>query len=81
MKKIVIAIVAVVILSIVAVAVIAKNNDPKTREDNSSPISSYQECVDKGYPVQASYPSVCRVPGGQSFSNPAEVSPQPPQTQ
>jgi len=44
----------------------------------TSNVSSYQECVAKGYPVQESYPSVCRVPGSsQTFTNPTEVAPKP----
>lgn len=33
-------------------------------------INTYADCVAAGYPVQESYPEVCSVPGGQSFTNP-----------
>lgn len=33
-------------------------------------IGSFAECAAAGYPIQESYPEVCRVPGGSSFTNP-----------
>lgn len=32
-------------------------------------VNSFQDCVAAGYPVQESYPEVCRTPGGKSFTN------------
>lgn len=31
-------------------------------------ISSFEECVDAGYPVQESYPRKCAIPDGQTFT-------------
>jgi hypothetical protein len=31
-------------------------------------ITSFQQCVDAGYPVMESYPRKCRIPGGQIFT-------------
>ncbi|MBI2357231.1 GerMN domain-containing protein [Candidatus Dojkabacteria bacterium] len=42
-------------------------------EEKVRNIDTYQECVDAGYPVAESYPSVCRTPDGRSFTNPDEV--------
>lgn len=33
-------------------------------------ISSFQECADAGYPVQESFPEVCRTPDGKIFTKP-----------
>ena len=41
-------------------------------------INSYGECVRAGYPVQESYPTTCRVPGGKSFTNPDQKPENPP---
>ncbi len=30
-------------------------------------ITSYQQCVDAGYPIQESFPERCSVPGGGTF--------------
>lgn len=35
-------------------------------------VNSYQACVDAGNSVQESYPEVCAVPGGKSFTNPEQ---------
>lgn len=43
-----------------------------------SSVTNYQECVNKGYPILESYPSVCKVPGGSSFTNPNEIAPKIP---
>ncbi len=39
-------------------------NQTKTNET----ITTYQGCVDAGYPVQESYPPKCSVPGGTTFT-------------
>lgn len=41
-------------------------------------ITNYKGCVNKGYPILESYPSVCKIPGGSSFTNPDEVAPKQP---
>lgn len=33
-------------------------------------VDSFADCKDKGYPIQESYPEVCRTPSGKSFTNP-----------
>ena len=40
---------------------------------NTKNITTYQECVDAGYPILESYPSRCLTPDGQSFTNPNQV--------
>ena len=37
-------------------------------EDNDQTISSFEECVEAGYPVAESYPEQCFVPDGPSFT-------------
>lgn len=32
--------------------------------------TTFAECKDKGYPIQESYPEVCRTPSGKTFTNP-----------
>lgn len=32
-------------------------------------ITSFEECVNAGYPILESYPEQCKVPGGQTFTN------------
>jgi hypothetical protein len=44
---------------------------------HSKAIDNYSACAAK-YPVQQSYPEVCSVPGGQSFTNPAQTVAKPP---
>jgi hypothetical protein len=31
-------------------------------------ISSFEECVESGYPIMESYPRKCAVPGGDTFT-------------
>lgn len=40
-------------------------------------VNSYMECVEAGYPLQQSFPEVCRAPDGRSFINPAQKAPRP----
>jgi hypothetical protein len=42
-------------------------------KSKASIINSYKECVSKGYPVLQTYPEVCKVPDGKSFTNPADL--------
>lgn len=37
-------------------------------------VTSFQECVAAGNPVQESYPEVCRSKDGRSFTNPEQVA-------
>jgi hypothetical protein len=32
--------------------------------------NDFASCKDKGYPIQESYPEVCRTPSGKTFTNP-----------
>jgi hypothetical protein len=41
-------------------------------------VNSYKDCVDAGYPVQESFPEVCRAPDGRSFTNPDQKAPELP---
>lgn len=38
--------------------------------DGNQKVMSFEECQAKGYPVQESYPPVCRTPDGQTFTDP-----------
>lgn len=72
-KKIIIT--AIILVILFAAALVAY---VLTHQNTTSSVTNYQECVAKGYPVQESYPSVCRVPGNnQTFTNPTEVAPKP----
>lgn len=42
-------------------------------QGKSANINTYEECVAAGYPVQESYPEVCSVPGGNSYTNPDAI--------
>ncbi|MGB4759117.1 MAG: hypothetical protein WBP26_03590 [Candidatus Saccharimonadales bacterium] len=33
-------------------------------------VSNFADCKDRGYPIQESYPEVCRTPSGKTFTNP-----------
>lgn len=46
---------------------VGSKRTPKTDADT---IKNFEECARAGYPVQESYPEVCRVPGGKSFTRP-----------
>lgn len=46
---------------------VGSKRTPKTDADT---INNFEECASAGYPVQESYPEVCRVPGGKSFTRP-----------
>ena len=50
-----------------------------TKKEHAKTPATYQQCADKGYPIQESYPQVCRIPGGRSFSNPTQMHPPQPQ--
>lgn len=47
-----------------AIALTAQSND------SEPPVTSFKECVDRGYPVQESYPERCSTPDGRSFTRP-----------
>lgn len=42
---------------------------------NAVSITSFQECVDAGYPIQESYPERCMTPDGKSFTNSTSIAP------
>jgi hypothetical protein len=63
------------VVTLIAVAGLSVHRNHQ--ETTAQSIDSYQACTTK-YPVQQSYPSVCSVPGGRSFTNPAEKAPQAP---
>lgn len=68
----------IIIAIVIVVALAAATAYMLFGQNTSTNIRSYQDCVAKGYPVQESYPSVCKVPGSnQSFSNPTEQAPKP----
>lgn len=62
-KKILYVVIGLVIVMVVSVVA--------WRIYQSPIMSSFEACAAK-YPVQTSYPEVCRTPAGQSFVNPAQ---------
>lgn len=36
--------------------------------EDEATITSFQECIDAGYPVMESYPRQCSIPGGETFT-------------
>ena len=63
---------AVILLIGVALGyALAKSDDQsvKAPANSSSTITTFAECAAAGYPIQESYPEVCKVPGGKSFTN------------
>jgi hypothetical protein len=38
-------------------------------------VDGYGDCRNAGYPVEESYPEVCRTPDGRRFTNPAQIPP------
>jgi hypothetical protein len=37
---------------------------------SNNDVTNFEECKAAGYPIQESYPEVCRTEDGRSFSNP-----------
>lgn len=62
------------LISIVVIATVILVNYQENYYANNAKnsISSYQECVDAGYPVAESYPEQCFVPDGPSFTRTIE---------
>jgi hypothetical protein len=61
---------ALAILVLMAALLFVLATAPSRRQ-----INSYGDCRNAGYPVQESYPEVCRTPDGRSFTNPAQALP------
>ncbi|MDZ7726063.1 MAG: Gmad2 immunoglobulin-like domain-containing protein [Candidatus Campbellbacteria bacterium] len=57
--------VALVVLTIVGIYAIANQKGDKGKNKT---ITSFEECVEAGYPVMESYPEQCSVPGGETFT-------------
>ncbi len=64
MKKIIFIIVLVILAGI---AVIISLNC-KTCKEPAAAVNSFEECIDRGYPVLESYPRQCKTPEGKTFS-------------
>lgn len=62
MKKAILAILLVTVLLVVGFFVF------KTRESQTQIVSNFEECQNAGYPTEESYPSRCRTPQGQIFT-------------
>lgn len=60
----VIAIILAIVVVILGIFALLRNN----RESAETRISSFEECVEAGYPVMESYPEQCAVPGGSTFT-------------
>lgn len=54
----------VVSLLVIATIFFVNYQDDKNKES----ISSFEECVEAGYPIAESYPEQCFVPDGPSFT-------------
>lgn len=76
MKKIINAVIAVVIL-VAAGYIIYAGMQKKTSDEAEKPsVSSFEQCVSSGYPVMESYPRKCRTPDGKIFSENIQNSPE-----
>ena len=64
-------IIALIVIVLAVLGVIMLRNDDENDEDVAN-ITSYQECVDAGYPIMESFPEQCAVPGGDTFVNDIE---------
>jgi hypothetical protein len=53
----------------VVFGVVSSNENFTPITDDASSIDSFKKCADAGYPIQESFPEVCSVPGGGSFTN------------
>lgn len=51
----------------------------KNAETKYSRVTSFEDCVSLGYPVLATYPEQCKIPG-RTFVNPDQVKPREEQT-
>jgi hypothetical protein len=56
---------ALVIIAIVATVILLLLPKPQSQVE----INSFQQCASAGYPIQQSFPEVCSVPNGKSFTN------------
>lgn len=62
MKKIIILVLLIVLLTFVGYLVLGfKNSQPEIV------ITNFEECVNAGYPIMESYPEQCKTPDGRSF--------------
>lgn len=60
-----------IILGIIAlgiVAILIALGVKMYRDSQVEQISSYEECVDAGYPILESYPEQCMTPDGRGFT-------------
>ena len=64
-KKIVFTLIGIVVALLIGTLIGYSAGFNQQRAQN---ISSYDECVAAGYPVQESYPARCTIPGGKGFS-------------
>ncbi len=69
------AITLVVILVLVAGVILAAKHAHDTNSAKSRSVNNFADCIQAGFPVQESYPSVCRAPDGRSFTNPDDALP------
>ncbi len=64
---IIIGVILVIAAGIVGYVIGVAKDD--SQNDPQASINSFDECADAGYPVQQTFPEVCAVPGGDSFTN------------
>lgn len=56
------------LILIIGVIFLVKQNQETTTPPEPADITSFQECIDAGYPAMESYPRQCRVPDGATFT-------------
>jgi hypothetical protein len=68
-KKFIIPGLLITLLAIGAILFSQNRDNTNSNNTNSeSEITSYQECIDAGYPSLESYPAQCKTPDGQTFT-------------
>lgn len=75
-KKYAIAVLIVILVGALAYFIYSLLSDDSSEdtdgENDSTEITTFQECVDAGYPVQESYPRQCTTPDGDRFTEEVE---------
>jgi|GEM_PF-5742211 len=60
--------VVVVLLATVVVYLVVTDKDSEETDLSYGDISSFEECIEAGYPAMESYPRKCAVPEGETFT-------------
>lgn len=59
-----------ILVAVILIAVLAAGYYVLRSQMQKTTITTFEECAAAGYPVQESYPEICRTPDGQSFTRP-----------